>query len=148
MRLKIYLAGSIVGVSIKDLKEYFHYTKISLEEIGFQVFTPFIESDSLANKLDDEGKDPSDTARAIVDRDKWMVRTSDIILCNLLSGKERVSIGSVAEITLAKELGKHVIVIMQKENIHQHPFVTEAADVIFTDEEEAIIYLERIIEKS
>jgi len=138
-KLKIYLSGHIVGVTKKDLQSYFLWRAGDLEGLGFQVFTPFLtEFDKVQHS---DGNDPANTGRSIVGRDNWMVRNSDIVFCNLTALPKKVSIGSVSEIILASELGKYVIVIMQKENIHQHIFVQEAADVIFENHEDAIEHL-------
>jgi hypothetical protein len=38
----------------------------------------------------------------------------------------------------------HAVVALDEQNIHQHAFVLDCADIVFTTEEEALIYLEKL----
>jgi hypothetical protein len=57
---------------------------------------------------------------------------------------DHVSIGCVMELAWASLLGKYTIVIMEKENIHNHAFILEAADIIFENYYDAIEYLKKL----
>jgi nucleoside 2-deoxyribosyltransferase len=93
-------------------------------------------------KLKAHGFDnPISTNHAIVKRDQWMIGQSDIVLVDL-TGAERVSIGCMFELAWAMEKGKHTIVIMEKDNIHQHAFVIDSADIVFETPKDAMDYLE------
>jgi nucleoside 2-deoxyribosyltransferase len=76
-----------------------------------------------------------------------MVRNCDIILTDL-TGMTRNSIGCCMEMAWASLLGKHSIVVMEKENPHRHAFVLEAADIVFETLEEAIEYLKLLVNES
>jgi len=80
---------------------------------------------------------------AIVERDRWMIGQSEIVLVDLLHA-ERVSIGCMFELAWASEIRKHTIVIMEKENIHRHAFVIDSADIVFETLDEALDYLENL----
>ena len=88
---------------------------------------------------------PTSTNHAIYERDQWMVTQSDVVLFNL-SNTTIVSIGSMFELAWASLLNKHTIVIMEQDNIHEHAFVLEAADVIFTCLKHALDYLQILAE--
>jgi hypothetical protein len=52
------------------------------------------------------------------------------------------------ELAWASILGKHTVVSMQKENVHRHAFILEAADVIFETHEESMEYLDKLIHQT
>ena len=146
-KLNIYLAGSISGLSYDAVVAYFLQAKEELEVDGYFVLHPMTGKAYLRNELEfkAEGyKNPISTNRAIRGRDHWMVKTCDVIYVNLLQSGERVSIGSVCEISWACEMGKHIIIVMQKDNIHRHAFLLDMADVVFETHEEAVQYLHKL----
>jgi nucleoside 2-deoxyribosyltransferase len=141
---KIYLAGPISGKTGPEVVDYFKSMSETLKGIGFDVASPMTGKDSMRTELKFKAEgygNPVSSNHAIFERDKWMVQNSNIILCNLSTATERVSIGSMYELAWASYLGKHTIVVMGKENIHRHAFVLEAADVVFETMEEALEYL-------
>lgn len=143
----IYLAGSISGLSYDAVVGYFLETKKELEDAGYRVLHPMTGKAYLRNELEfrAEGyQNPVSTNRAICGRDHWMVQTSDIIYVNLLRCGERVSIGSMFEVAWAHEMGKHIIVAMQPDNIHRHAFLLDAADIVFETHAEVMEYLEKL----
>jgi len=71
---------------------------------------------------------------------------SDILYANFL-GATRVSIGSMFELAWGSDNKKQVIVVMEKDNIHRHAFVLEAATIIFETTEEAQDYLQQLVSK-
>jgi nucleoside 2-deoxyribosyltransferase len=79
----------------------------------------------------------------IFERDRWMVQQCDILYLDL-TGTERVSIGCMMELAWAAILGKYAVVVMNKENIHRHAFVVEAADIIFENADIALAYLAKL----
>lgn len=144
--MKVYIAGKISGYGYDEVVDYFRRTADRLEKTGYETMHPMLGKDALRTEitLKSEGYgNPESTNHAIIERDRWMVENSDIILCNL-SNTSRVSIGSVMELAWAEYLHKLVIVVMEDTNIHRHAFILEAADVIFETIEEAFIYLENL----
>ena len=87
---------------------------------------------------------PVSTNHAIFERDLWMIGQCDILYCNLTMA-DIVSIGSCMELACGHILRKHIVVTMQKDNIHRHAFVLEAAHVIFENVEESMNYLLELI---
>jgi nucleoside 2-deoxyribosyltransferase len=94
------------------------------------VITGTYEDDLMANRW------------AVVMRDKYDVRRCDVLVANL-DLLDKVSIGTVCEITIAYELRKPVILIMSdlSTNKHNHPFLTQEAGWIVKDIEEAAYVL-------
>lgn len=147
--LKIYLAGPISGQSYNDVVDKIHAIKNHLEQFGYHVMHPMTAKGSLRTeiKFKSVGYDgiPTSSNHAIYERDQWMVTQSDIVLFNL-SNTTIVSIGSMFELAWASLLNKHTIVVMEQDNIHEHAFVFEAADVIFTCIKHALEYLQTLAE--
>jgi len=149
--MKIYLARPISGQSFEEVQDYYDQTKEYLTDMGYDVLSPMTGKQELRTELEfkAQGYDniPVATNHAIYNRDQWMVRQSDMVYANLMSSNGRVSIGAMMEIAWAAMLGKHVIVAMEKDNIHQHAFVLEAAGTIFNNHEDVINYLVNFSEK-
>lgn len=146
--LKIYLAGPISGQSYEDVVDYYRIASMYFNDIGYTVFHPMTGKGHLRTELKFKAEgygDPIASNHAILRRDKWMVRQADIILANLLPANGTVSIGTITEMAWANLLGKHVIVVMEDGNIHQHAFVKELADIIFSTYKEAEQYLGNLI---
>jgi nucleoside 2-deoxyribosyltransferase len=147
--MRIYLAGSITGLSYDDVVDYFLFTKQELESYGYEVFHPMTGKGYLRNEVEFkavgyDSHSPVSTNHGIVERDRWMVQTADILLVNLTNG-DRVSIGSMFELAWAHHMGKHSIVIMPDTGVHQHCFVLEAADIILPTMDQALEYLHKLI---
>lgn len=150
MKLRVYLAGSITGLSYDEVVNYFLGAKQVLEMMGYEVFHPMTAKGYLRNEIEFKAKSygthsPISSNHGIVERDRWMVENSDILLINLLNSGDRVSIGSMFELAWGHQLGKHTIVMMPDDNIHQHAFVLEGADVVLTTLEDALEYLGKLI---
>ena len=145
MKFKLYIAHPITGLSGREVIDYFN--KVSgIFKDQFKILSPLSDKEHLYN--DDlcqaHGyKDAVCNDHAIFQRDTWMVSQSDIVLCDL-SGSTFVSIGCCMELAIASHLHKHTIVIMDRENIHRHSFVLDAADIIFEDFNSAVMYLSKL----
>lgn len=146
--MKIYLAGPISGLSYEEVYSYFKTTKDELEKWNYHVLSPMTAKRELRTEFEFKSHGYEDipvaTNHAIFNRDRWMVKQSDIVYANLTNCGERVSIGTMMELAWAFDNNKHVVVAIQEENIHNHSFVLEAAHVTFKTHKEAIEYLKRI----
>jgi nucleoside 2-deoxyribosyltransferase len=139
----IYLAGAISGKSYNDVLESINERKKYLEKVGYDVLNPMTGKAYLRNEKEFVSKgydNPTSTNHAIVERDRWMVKRSDIILVDLMNATEK-SIGSIMELAWAHDNGVHSIVVMPKDGHHNHAFVLEAADIVFNSTEDALNYL-------
>lgn len=144
--LKIYLARQIAGCAYQEVVDYYENARDILRDMGYEV------SHAMCGKgyLKDEqcfktgGYDhPSATDHAIFQRDKWMTHQCDILLVNLI-GSTKVSIGTCFEIAWALDLGKHIVLVMEENNIHNHAFIKQSASVIYNNFEEALDYLAKL----
>jgi hypothetical protein len=145
--LKIYCVHPISGLSADEVFDYYDDTKTVLTDMGYDVFIPMIGKGHLRTEIKFKAADyrsPLTTNHAIFNRDKWMVKQADILYANF-TGAEIVSIGSMFELAWGSDNDKQVIVVMEKDNIHRHAFVMEAATIIFETENEAIDYLKHMV---
>jgi nucleoside 2-deoxyribosyltransferase len=144
--MRVYLARPITGCTYEEVVAYYVETIALLRGFGFEVLFPMCGKNYLRSEtvFKSEGYvQPLSTNRAIVGRDRWMVKQSDIVLANL-SGSRQVSIGTVCELAWAFDAGKHVLVVMELGNVHEHAFVLEFADAIFETVDEALAYLGKL----
>ena len=74
-----------------------------------------------------------------------MVQQADIVFADLTPANGVVSIGTMFELAWASQLNRHTVVAMEDGNIHQHAFVLEAADIIFSTAGEAVTYLKSLL---
>lgn len=142
---KIYLAHPITGLSAKQVFGY--YDTIS-DELGYKhiILSPVTGKDYLRQEavVQKNYEDyPISGSHAIFERDVWMVSSADIVFCDFRNA-EKVSIGCCMELAIAAKLGKHTVVVMDDGNVHDHPFVREAADIVFKTMEEALDYLKQM----
>jgi nucleoside 2-deoxyribosyltransferase len=141
------MAHPISGQSYVSVMSY--YTRVTklLKKFGYEVLCPMTGKEMLRTdmKLRSHGLDqsPVTTNHAISERDRWMVSSSDIVYLNLL-GATMASIGCCMELAWAHDKGKHTIVVLEPGNIHEHAFVLEAADVVFNNEADALLYLKKL----
>jgi nucleoside 2-deoxyribosyltransferase len=144
--LKIYIAGPITGMTGEEVINYFNDTAEKLEQLGYGVLHPMTAKGYFRTekKFKAEGYTfPQSTNRAIVGRDHWMVSQCDILWLNLLNAKA-VTIGGVSELAWAYHMRKHTLVTMSiddPENVHNHGFVREMADIIYPTYAELYEYL-------
>jgi len=148
--LAIYCIHPISGRSADEVFEYYDRTQKQLTDIGYDVFVPMYGKSTLRTELEFKAEgykdNPITTNHAIFNRDHWMVMQSDILYANFL-GATRVSIGSMFELAWGVDNKKQVIVVMEKDNIHRHAFVLEAATIVFETEKEALDYLKQLVSK-
>lgn len=146
----IYCAHPISGLSYDNVVDYYTNTANNLISMGYKVLYPMCGKSYLRNEIAFKASgygNPLSTNRAIIGRDHFMVKKADIVYINFV-GCSNVSIGSCMELAWAFDSDKHVIIVMEENNIHRHAFVLEAADAIFTSEKEAFDYLDKFIHGS
>ena len=143
MRYKIYLAGPISGQGYEGVVGRYKELIEGLDD--YDVLCPMQGKQYLRTELEFKAhgynQHPASTNHGIIERDHWMVSQADVVLADLTPAGGRVSIGTMMELAWAYHLGKHTIVVMEEGNIHQHAFVLEAADMIFTALDDALSYL-------
>lgn len=148
--MKIYCAHAISGRSKSEIVDYYKKVVNELREQGYDVYHPIVEVNYIRNDISEKDQpkviSPTVTNHSIKERDKWMVRQCDVIFCDL-TGTNKVSIGCVAEIAWADAWGKHVVVAMEKDNLHRHAFIEEIATVVFDTYDNSMDYLDDLIKR-
>lgn len=148
-KLTVYCAHPISGLTWDEVVDYYNNIKEELESIGLDVLHPMTGKSEIRTEIGERFQ-PGDfksavaTNHAIFERDRWMVQNSDILYLDL-TGAKLTSIGCMMELAWAALLGKYAVVVMDKENIHRHAFVAEAADVIFENVDTALVYLQKFV---
>jgi len=141
--MKLYLAHPISGQSAEYI---FKYYDGAIEELkgNFEILYPMLGKGYFRNNPIEKFKpagytiSPVSTNHAIKERDKWMVTQSDIVFLDF-TGAASISIGCCMELAWADLLGKHTVVVI--DDLHNHAFVLDCADIVFTNYDEAIAYL-------
>lgn len=143
--IKLYLAHPISLNNAEEIISYFDAVTLSLQN-WYDILSPMYEKDYLRieKSLRSEGyENPIICNHAIFERDLWMVKNCEVLLCDF-TGSSTASIGCCMELAVASWLHKHTVVVLPEDNIHNHAFIKEAADVIFTTLDDAITYLKKI----
>ena len=144
MNLCIYTVGAISGLSYDNCVKEFNIRVKKLEDMGYDVLYPMLAKDYLRNELNLRAEgypdNPISTNHAIVRTDFWRVDKADILFVDFTNAVDRVSIGSVAEMSRGYAQNKLIVTVMQKDNIHRHAFVTEMSSIIFETLDEAFKY--------
>jgi len=139
----------VSGFLYKNVYQYYEETSRILSSYGYTVLNPLLGKGILVEEeeLKSSGYEYSIIKdHAIFNRDRWMVKQSDIVFANLTEAK-KVSIGTMMELAWAYDRGKHVVVCMQEDNIHSHAFVNGAAHIIFSEYNQAMDYFRELISK-
>ena len=144
---KIYLAGPITGQDLDQAKSWREDVKHLLSDVGLSGFSP-MRGKSYHSK--EEKNEPGFTDRSmssingIYTRDYNDVKTADAILVNFLECGDSVSIGTVMEIAWAKSLQIPTVIVMGKDNIHDHGMLTFGT-IIVDNLEDGIDAIKQII---
>ncbi len=130
MKPKIYLAGPISGLTYKEATDWRKYAESWLSDV-FQVLDPLRGKEYLRNETDLAANGypdkPLSTGKAIVGRDRNDVKTSAVVLMNML-GAKIVSTGTVLELGWADVYETPVVLVMEPTgNVHEHAMVRELA---------------------
>ncbi len=129
--MRVYLVGPITGQSIEQIANW----RSELHKLcpHFEFIDP-----ASTNADRDNAYERQETAsealrrlnhgRFIVDRNRAIIRQSDIVFANFTTTPERASIGSIGELFWANSFGKPIIIVRQKrKNIHDHAMLNAIA---------------------
>lgn len=128
----IYLSGPMAGLSGDEANGWRVEFALLMQDLGADVTDVTCLSPMRGKDLAREAviqrayDDPLRNARAIVTRDRWDVMRCAVMVVNLL-GADTISIGTVAEMAWADAYRKPVVLVMEADNPHEHPMVTELA---------------------
>lgn len=134
-----YLAGPITGVSFKGATDWREDAKENLDP-SIAGMSPLRGKKYLSQEksIEHTYEDIAlSSAKGITARDHNDCKRSDALLVNLL-GSETVSIGTVMEVAWAGAYGVPIVLVMDKDNIHQHAMLRETAGFIVESLEEGV----------
>lgn len=113
----VYLCGPISFLEYEEANDWREYATGYLESFGIKARSPLRGKDFLKEMgvigISEYDDHPLATDRGIIARDRFDVRTSDLMLANLL-GADKSSIGSPAEFAWADAFGTPVVTAMEK----------------------------------
>lgn len=142
MTLSVYLAGPITGCSFQGATSWRGWARAQLEAYDIKGISPLRSKVWLEDfeEIGDAYEEfPLSSAKGISMRDFFDVDRASLILANLL-GAERVSIGTVMEITRAATRQKPVVIAMEESGLHDHAMIRELGGVLVVRTlEEAIV---------
>lgn len=128
----VYLCGSMTGLTHDEIADYYAETVARLPE-WMTPIAPLRDKEILKNAGRLTGHEDGNvmlSARGIFSRDKFDVSRADAVFANFTRAR-RVSIGSMYELAWAESHGKPIVVVMDKDGFHDHPFVQASTPFIF-----------------
>jgi len=152
----VYLAGAISGLTYDEASKWRDHVTNELGRFGIKCLSPLRAAIHLRHAgglLSDceiqEGTKPAveamSTPRGVIARDKFDATHCNILLVNLL-GAKKVSIGTCVEIGWANALNIPIIVVMEKDNCHNHVFIRESASFITESLSDAVYLIKAILQ--
>jgi hypothetical protein len=135
----LYCAGPITGVSYGESTDWREYVASRLPP-HIKAVSPMRGKKYLASEKsikDSYEEHPLSCQKGITCRDRMDVMRCDMIFVNFL-GAKKVSIGSVVEIAWADAYRKPIIIVMDKDNVHDHAMIREVSGFIVSNLDEAI----------
>ena len=154
MILKVYLAGSISGLTYEGATEGWREEfKRLLGEITppmVKCYSPMRAEEHLIGKGPISPKaytgDPWSVARSIVIRDRNDVRTCDVMVACFLESGGRISLGTGLEFGWADAWQKPIIMIAAEDDPHrQHPMLAPTAGYVTDNLQEAATLTRNIL---
>lgn len=135
----VYLAGPITGTSYNECTGWRQYIIRSLPD-GIVGYSPMRAKNYLAKETEIEHSYEAkllSSQRGLFARDMNDCKTCDALIVNFL-GAEKVSIGTVMEITAFWWQRKPIVLVMKHGSVHDHPMIREACPFIVQTLDEAI----------
>lgn len=136
----VYLAGPITGQSYDQAVDWRNKAELKLQLRGIRVLSPMRGKSYLSteDKLCDSYEDKTMSSIVGINvRDFNDCKTCDALLVNFPAETSRVSIGTVMEIAWARAFQKPIVIVIDKDNIHQHGMLT-FGNILVDDLEEGI----------
>jgi hypothetical protein len=138
--MRVYLTGPISGASGDDIVGWRQRVPTMLPP-DVEVYDPAASTYNAA--LAYQGQEsPSEAlarlmhGRLVVDRNKHIIQTSDVVLANFL-GSDRASIGSIGELFWANAFRIPIVIVREPSgNVHDHAMLNAVASAIASSLEE------------
>jgi nucleoside 2-deoxyribosyltransferase len=153
-RPSVYLAGPITGLTYGESSDWRDAVKEELDDAGIAAFSPlrmkgYLESFGVLSAKGQDGYNysgahPLSEDKGIMTRDRFDVRTRDMVLANFL-GAERVSIGTCIEIGWADAFRKPVVAVMEDDNVHRHAMLDEGCGFVVKTLDQAVEIVKAVL---
>lgn len=154
IRRSVYLIGPIRNRTLNEVSEWRYHVKQRLKLCGIDAYSPLRGKDGLLGDGTITAKKPyltsgKNTTKEITSvkgtnlRDYHDVRNCDLGFACFL-GHDRVSIGSMLECGGFITRSKPLVVVMENDNVHQHPLLNHNAFVL-ENLETGIEYVKHIL---
>lgn len=140
MKLKVYLAGPITGLTHDGCTDWREKAAAALNSDSVEALTPMRGKAFLKERgeiTSGSYENPVASSKGVTRRDMFDTLRATCLFVNLL-GAKRVSIGTVMELAWAYQKQIPTVVLMEKDNVHRHLMVDEACTYIVQDFDEAI----------
>lgn len=145
--MKVYLAGPITGQNYEGATSWRELAIKRLQDVDIKAYSPMRGKAYLSkeDKIQDSYSNYTmSSINGINVRDFNDVKTSDAILVNFLGCNNKVSIGTVMEIAWARAFQIPIIIIMEKNNIHEHGMLT-FGNIVVDSLEEGIYAIKKLL---
>lgn len=148
----VYLSGPITGLTYKQARHGWRDDVANaLMEDGIKVLSPMRHEGHLAELMRKTISEKNlkginhffSQPKMIVAKDLLDIDMSNLVLVNFL-GAKTVSQGTLAELGYAYKK-KPIIVIREKNNIHNSPFVNEMADTVLDNLDDAVNIIKSLL---
>lgn len=141
--MKIYLVGPITGQSVAGVLDWRGQLKEALPNDLFldPAIAPFDASKVTAESSVSipETLRRLEHGRFVLDRNRRLLRSADVVLANFLQSHDRVSIGSVGELFWANAYGKPVVIVRRPvADVHDHAMLNAIASRICNSLDEGV----------
>lgn len=136
--MKVYLAGPISGLDYDQAVNWRESVTRELANYHIQCYSPMRGKNHLRNFSSSvDHTNPLTTPKGIFARDFLDCTTSDLLIVNL-KDTTKISIGTVMELSWAYVYRIPCIVIINKDNVHQHPMLDQTYSFSVSNTDEAI----------
>ena len=133
--MRIYLSGPITGLSESSIQPWRQLAALRLGGLG-EVIDPAAVYYDAAPAFEKRENSEQAVQRLrhgiyVVNRNKNLVRGSDVLFANFLGASAKASIGSVGEVYWANAFGKPIVIVREKVgNVHDHAMLNAMASCI------------------
>jgi hypothetical protein len=132
--MKLYLSGPISGVPCEEIADW-RKRATAMLPAKVHVYDP-ASSPYDADLASDTPETPSAAlarlmhGRLVVDRNKHMIQSSDVVLANFLHS-DRASIGSIGELFWANAFRVPIVIVREESgNVHDHAMLNAIASAV------------------
>lgn len=146
---KVYLSGPITGQHYENARYGWRQEFADGLDEGVEALSPMRHEGHLAEMktamsvealkaFERERNHIFSHPRMIVSKDMLDIEQCDLVVVNLL-GATKVSQGTIWEMGYAKAKGKQIVLITDRDNPHNSPFISEGANIIVDNLEDAVM---------